>query len=82
MNLTKQLKNAESWWIVVRVWLEREKVEETIMYGLATNYKSEGAIPIILYLDFFKASARVLLSTGPFPILRALNWLLNCVTLK
>ena len=43
------------------------------VYGLATNYKSEGAIPIILYLDFFKASARVLLSTGPFPILRALN---------
>ena len=68
MNLTKQLKNVESWWRFSCQGIVRGgKVEEAIR--LANNYKSEGAIPIILYLDFIKGSARVLLSTGPFPFL-------------
>ena len=68
--------------LVAKALYEGEKVNQAIMYGLAFNYYTEKAMLIIMILDFTKNTSNVIVSSQPVSLISALNWLLNCITLK
>lgn len=81
-TVKEMLKSAGD--LVAKVLTEGDILSQVNMYGLAVNYHTESALLVVLHLDFLQSKARILFSDddNPVDMCRAMNWLLNAITLK
>lgn len=68
--------------LAAKVSIEGEIIDHIIMYGLAANFKKASAKLTILQLDFVNQQVVATESEEPVEMQRAMNWLLNSITLN